>query len=75
MPPSVEYAPRAPLAAEFVPTRATMAGAASAKSRLFVLPKIGLPNMPSGGDTPRSSCLNPAMSPTPLSSGARRTAG
>src|SRR5262245_54881766 len=68
-PPSTEYAPRAPLADEFVPTRATTFGSRSAKSRLLVLPKIGFANIPSGGEASRSSWRNPAMSPTPLSSG------
>src|SRR6185437_9572349 len=70
LPPSVEKAPFWPLDPELVPTRATTSGAASAKSRLWVLPKIGSPNIPSGGETARSSWRNPPMSPTPESKGA-----
>src|SRR3954466_4038857 len=63
VPPSREYAPRSPgddPAPDSVPTRAMMAGAPAAKSRLRVLPKVGLANMPAGGETSRSSCRNPA---------------
>ncbi len=59
-PPSVEVAPVCPPDDELVPTRATMSGAPSAKSRLVVLPKIGLANMPSGGETSRCVVLEPA---------------
>ena len=68
---------------ELVPTRTTMADQgrhprgsttlpSSVKSMLVVLPKIGSSNMPVGGETSRSSCRNPAMSPTPLSRDAPR---
>src|SRR5438874_2313964 len=68
-PPSIEYAPDGPPLDDVVPTRATMFGALSAKSRLEVLPNNGGPNIPSVGETWRSSWRNPEMSPTALKSG------
>ena len=53
-----------------MPLRTITFGLPSAKSRLFVLLKIGFACMPLGGETARSSCTNPPMSPNPLISGA-----
>ena len=61
---SVENAPPVPRPPR--PTRATSIGSFSAKSMLSVLVKTGLVNMPPAGETVRSSCRKPPMSPRPL---------
>src|SRR5688572_5061489 len=70
-PPSVENDMR--LAVEpcpRYPTRTTNVGLRSAKSRPVSEPKIGLVDMPPGGETVRLSCRNPPRSYIALISGA-----